>query len=52
MKNILLKTTTIFAIACLIISSCAMDMTPVVAVMLFGSLAWLLPFTIANKGRW
>lgn len=52
MKNKILWAITVVAIGALMLGCCATEITPVSAALLFGSLAWITPFAIANKERW
>ena len=50
-KNIILWTITGIAGVAVMLAAGAVEITPVVACLLFGGLAWLLPFSIINKRR-
>lgn len=52
MKNILLITIHCIAIGSMLLGCCAMEITPVVAAMVFIPAGWFLLFGIANRGCW
>ena len=51
MKDKILWAITYVAIGVLCLGACATEAEPVAITLLFGSMAWLLPFTTINRRR-